>query len=84
MKNRIARSAAATMLALGLLGVAWTGSAALVTSESTVPDVYIDPPTLFAYVKTPAGWRFVRKVDEKSYRDYKRSAETDRTRLGTK
>jgi hypothetical protein len=84
MKNRIARSAVATLLGLGLLGVAWAGSAAAVKPVSTEPDVYIDPPTLFAYVKTPAGWKFVRKVEEKSYRDYKRSAETDRTRLATK
>ncbi len=27
-------------------------------------DVYVDMPTGFAYVKTPNGWRFVRKLDE--------------------
>ena len=26
--------------------------------------VYVDLPTGFAYVKTPNGWRFVRKLDE--------------------
>ena len=27
-------------------------------------DVYVDLPTQFAYVKTPAGWRFVRRLDD--------------------
>lgn len=27
-------------------------------------DVYVDLPTRFAYVKTPAGWTFVRQLDE--------------------
>ena len=27
-------------------------------------DVYVDVPTRFAYVKTPAGWTFVRQLDE--------------------
>ncbi|HSW04835.1 hypothetical protein [Aquabacterium sp.] len=27
-------------------------------------DVYVDLPTGFAYVKTPVGWRFVRKLDD--------------------
>lgn len=26
-------------------------------------DVYVDLPTRFAYVKTPAGWTFVRQLD---------------------
>jgi len=27
-------------------------------------DVYVDLPTHFAFVKTPAGWRFVRRLDD--------------------
>jgi hypothetical protein len=27
-------------------------------------DVFVDPPTRFAFVKTPRGWRFVRQLDE--------------------
>jgi hypothetical protein len=29
-------------------------------------DVYIDPPTGFAFVHTPAGWKFTRQVQDDS------------------
>lgn len=29
-------------------------------------DVYIDPPTGFAFVHTPSGWTFTRKVQDDS------------------
>jgi hypothetical protein len=36
-------------------------------AESAPPtrdfDVYVDLPTAFAFVKTPVGWKFVRKLD---------------------
>ncbi|WP_077035923.1 hypothetical protein [Pelomonas sp. KK5] len=26
-------------------------------------DVYVDPPTAFAYIKLPGGWKFIGKLD---------------------
>ena len=51
----------ATLALLGFaLAAAW--------AQSPVPvkdwDVYVDPPTRFAFVKTPTGWVFVRQLDE--------------------
>lgn len=29
-------------------------------------DVFVDPPTAFAFVKLPQGWKFVGKIDAKA------------------
>jgi hypothetical protein len=57
----VARTAAALGLAL-----AFALPAAQAQSFVQVRDwdVYVDVPTGFAYVKTPVGWRFVRKLDD--------------------
>jgi hypothetical protein len=66
MKTTLAR-AARTGTALGLaLAFAFALHSAQAQSFVQVRDwdVYVDMPTGFAYVKTPAGWRFVRKLDD--------------------
>lgn len=77
MKHAISKTATAALLVSALLGTAHA-----VSAETARPaihdDVYIDPPTGFAFVKTPAGWKFIRKVDEKSYQDYKDSVVTEK------
>lgn len=48
------------------LAAATTGLPAQAQSFVQVKDwdVYVDLPTRFAFVKTPAGWTFVRQLDE--------------------
>jgi hypothetical protein len=29
-------------------------------------DIFVDPPTAFAFVKLPQGWKFVGKIDAKA------------------
>jgi hypothetical protein len=64
MKTTLAY-AARTAAALGL-AIAFAVPAAHAQSFVQVRDwdVYVDMPTGFAYVKTPVGWRFVRKLDD--------------------
>lgn len=77
MKYAIGKVVTAALLASTLLVTAYAASAGSV-GPAAHDDVYIDPPTGFAFVKTPAGWKFVRKVDEKSYQDYKDSVEKEK------
>jgi hypothetical protein len=43
-------------------------SASALAQSSSVPvkdfDVYVDTPTGFVFVKLPAGWKFVAKIDD--------------------
>lgn len=43
-------------------------SASALAQSSSVPvkdfDVYVDTPTGFVFVKLPAGWKFVARIDE--------------------
>jgi hypothetical protein len=43
-------------------------STAALAQSSSVPvkdfDVYVDTPTGFVFVKLPAGWKFVARIDE--------------------
>lgn len=57
------------MLATAAIAVATLAAAAAAQAQSFIPtrdwDVYVDLPTRFAYVKTPAkGWVFVRQLDD--------------------
>ena len=84
MKHAISKTATAALFVSALLGTAHAVSAE--TAKPAIPvilvashdDVYIDPPTGFAFVQTPAGWKFIRKIDEKSYQDYKDSVVTEK------
>lgn len=76
-KHGISKVMTAALFASTLLGTTYATSAGSV-GPGTHDDVYIDPPTGFAFVKTPAGWKFIRKVDEKSYRDYTDSVEAEK------
>ena len=76
-KYAISKLAIAALFASTLLGTVYAASAGNV-GPLTHDDVYIDPPTRFAFVKTPAGWKFIRKVDEKSYQDYKDSVDAEK------
>jgi hypothetical protein len=63
-EHRMIRTFATAALALAAFAAALPAQA-----QSYVPtrdwDVYVDLPTRFAYVKTPAkGWVFVRQLDE--------------------
>lgn len=55
------RSIATTLAALLL-------SASAFAQSSSVPvkdfDVYVDTPTGFVFIKLPAGWKFVSRLDE--------------------
>ncbi|MDO9599098.1 MAG: hypothetical protein Q7J47_15385 [Azoarcus sp.] len=41
-----------------------TSTEAVAKSSAGSFDVYIDAPTGFAYVNTPSGWKFTRKVQD--------------------
>jgi hypothetical protein len=53
---------------LAAIGAAPAG--AQETSAIAVPDytVFVDPPTAFAFIKLPTGWKFVGKLDREQLR----------------
>ena len=63
--NPLIRSIAA--LGLSALCVATAAKAHAEPAPQVLPDytVFVDPPTGFVFVKLPAGWKFVGKVDGK-------------------
>jgi hypothetical protein len=66
MRHARAMGLASTVVAIGMTIV--TPAVQAQQSSSTVEvkdwDVYVDLPTRFAFVKTPARWVFVRQLDE--------------------
>lgn len=56
--NRFLALAAALCLAAGLVPAQAQGV------HVRDFDVYVDLPTGFAYIKTPMGWKFIRRLDE--------------------
>ena len=53
-----------------------SSTAAVAKSSAGSFDVYIDAPTGFAYVNTPGGWKFTRKVQDAAA--IARNANTDK------
>ncbi len=53
-------------LATAFAALAISASAVAQTASMPVKDfdVYVDTPTGFVFVKLPAGWKFVAKIDE--------------------
>jgi hypothetical protein len=61
-----------SLLALALSAVIGaTAQAQTVASPVVVKDydVFVDPPTAFAFIKLPTGWKFVGKLDAEQLRD---------------
>jgi hypothetical protein len=54
------------LIALAAFGLAGSSAAQTDAAQAVVSDytVFVDPPTGFAFVKLPQGWKFVGKVAE--------------------
>src|SRR5688572_5608120 len=57
----VASTVSALMLAFAAPAVPAQASSAIDVQDWAV---FVDPPTRFAFVKTPNGWLFVRQLDE--------------------
>ena len=68
--SALSRSAFGTCFAGAVVALTLAQAAPAVQAQTSsaieVKDwaVYVDPPTRFAFVKTPNGWVFVRQLDE--------------------
>lgn len=75
MKTAIALSIAAALLAASLPASAETAPygkrlstpRAVAASKAGSFDVFVDAPTRFAFVNTPKGWKFTRKLSESQF-----------------
>lgn len=66
--NFARRLSCLTLVLAGLIGspVHAQATDAVVVNDY---DVFVDPPTAFAFIKLPAGWKFIGKLDAEQLRD---------------
>lgn len=53
------------LISLAALSLALIGTSALAQTAPQVKDfdLFVDPPTGFAFIKLPAGWKFIGKLE---------------------
>jgi hypothetical protein len=71
--HSVARRLSCLALALtGLFGFAAANAQTIATADAVAVndyDVFVDPPTAFAFIKLPTGWKFIGKLDAEQLRE---------------
>lgn len=64
--NFARRLSCLVLLSVGLIASPVHATDAVVVNDY---DVFVDPPTAFAFIKLPMGWKFIGKLDADQLRD---------------